>query len=242
MLVDPSGNRLISSSAITAAGGKVQDVTTEKFEYLVEVADPSEDPANAYMIDEVLVSDFYTPHFFDPVVSPGVRYSFTGRIKRPREILPGGYISWLNPALGTMQQLRWFGTPEVIDLPGHPAHSGRGTLRGFVDENTRPPLRLSRLDARSYSVTHQQQRAQWLRKASALRTAAYAFARRPRRFCSNVAPARCRASGAQRQQAQAASSRCDQSLRWLAFRKQLDYAAAGHRRAGAPTRIGGCAE
>jgi hypothetical protein len=188
MLVDPSGNRLISSSAITAAGGKVQDVTTEKFEYLVEVADPSEDPANAYMIDEVLVSDFYTPHFFDPVVSPGVRYSFTGRIKRPREILPGGYISWLNPALGTMQQLRWFGTPEVIDLPGHPAHSGRGTLRGFVDENTRPPLRLSRLDARSYSVTHQQQRAQWLRKASALRTAAYAFARRPGGSAATLPP------------------------------------------------------
>src|SRR5215472_14793121 len=139
MLVDPSGNRLVSSSAITAAGGKVQDVTTEKFEYLVEVADPSEDPANAYMIDEVLVSDFYTPHFFDPVVSPGVRYSFTGRIKRPREILPGGYISWLNPATGTMQQLRWFGKPEVIELPGQPAQSGRGTLRGFVDENTRPP-------------------------------------------------------------------------------------------------------
>jgi hypothetical protein len=198
MLVDPSGNRLVSSSAITAAGGKVQDVTTEKFEYLVEVADPSEDPANAYMIDEVLVSDFYTPHFFDPVVSPGVRYSFTGRIKRPREILPGGYISWLNPATGTMQQLRWFGTPEVIDLPGHPAQSERGTLRGFVDENTRPPMRLSRLDARSYSVTHQRQRAQWLRKASTLRTAAYALARRPG-GCSNVASAQCRASGARRQ-------------------------------------------
>jgi hypothetical protein len=102
MLVDPSGNRLMPSSAITVANGKVRDVTTEKFEYLVEVADPSEDPVNAYMIDEVLVADFYTPHFFDPVVSPGVRYSFTGRIKRPREILPGGYISWLNPALGTM--------------------------------------------------------------------------------------------------------------------------------------------
>ena len=138
MLVDPSGNRLVPSSAITAAGNKVQDVTTEKFEYLVEVADPSEDPANAYMIDEVLVSDFYTPHFFDPVASPGVRYSFTGRIKRPREILPGGYISWLNPRVGIMQQLRWFDKPEIVDLPGHPAESGRGTLRGFVDSQTRP--------------------------------------------------------------------------------------------------------
>jgi len=179
MLVDPSGNRLVPSSAITAAGNKVQDVTTEKFEYLVEIADPSEDPTNAYMIDEVLVSDFYTPNFFDPVASPGVRYSFTGRIKRPREILPGGYISWLNPRLGIMQQLRWFDKPEIVDLPGHPAESGRGTLRGFVDEQTRPPMRLSHLNVRSRPVIHRKERAEWLQAASAMRTASYTLARRP---------------------------------------------------------------
>src|SRR5262249_53083179 len=179
MLVDPSGNRLVSSSAITVAGNDVRDVTTEKFEYLVEVADPSEDPTNAYMIDGVLVSDFYTPHFFDPVASPGVRYSFTGRIKRPRQILQNGYISWLNPSSGTMQQLRWFDKPEIVDLPGHPAASDRGTLRGFVDAQTRPPMRLSRLAARSRVVTHQKQRAEWLQAASTLRTAGYTFARSP---------------------------------------------------------------
>jgi hypothetical protein len=179
MLVDPSGNRLVSSSAITVAGGDVRDVTTEKFEYLVEVADPSEDPANAYMIDGVLVSDFYTPHFFDPVASPGVRYSFTGRLKRPRQILQNGYISWLNPSLGTMQQLRWFGEPQIVDLPGHPAASDRGTLRGFVDAQTRPPMHLSRLAARSRVVIHQKQRAEWLQAASTLRTAVYTLARRP---------------------------------------------------------------
>ena len=188
MLVDPSGNRLVPSSGIAAAGGKVQDVTTEKFEYLVEVADPSEDPVNAYMIDEVLVSDFYTPHFFDPAVSPGVRYSFSGRIKRPREILPGGYISWLNPSLGTMQQLRWFDKPEILDLPGHPAQSARGTLRGFVDANTRPPMRLSRLAARSHAVIHQQRRTQWLQTASTLRTAAYTLARRPSGSAATLPP------------------------------------------------------
>jgi hypothetical protein len=188
MLVDPSGNRLVPSSAITAASGKVLDVTTEKFEYLVEVADPSEDPVNAYMIDEVLVSDFYTPHFFDPVFSPGVRYSFTGRIKRPREILPGGYISWLNPALGTMQQLRWFDKPQIVDLPGHPAESGRGTLRGFVDAHTGPPMRLSRLNARSHAVIHQKQRTKWLQTASTLRTAAYTLARRPHGSAATLPP------------------------------------------------------
>src|SRR6266852_971654 len=76
MLVDPSGNWLVSSSGITVVSGEVQDLAAEKFEYLVEVGDPSEDPASAYVIDDVLVSDFYTPHFFDPVIAPGVRYSF----------------------------------------------------------------------------------------------------------------------------------------------------------------------
>src|SRR5262249_41130333 len=188
MLVDPSGNRLVSSSAITVAGGKVEDVTTKKFEYLVEVADPSEDPANAYMIDEVLVSDFYTPHFFDPVVSPGVRYSFTGRLKRPREILPKGYISWLNPVLGTMQQLRWFDKPEIVDLPGQPAASARGTLRGFVDSQTRPPMRLSGLNARDPAVAHRDKRAEWLQIASTRRTAAYTLARRPGGSATTLPP------------------------------------------------------
>src|SRR5262249_7160701 len=188
MLVDPSGNRLVSSSAITVAGNDVRDVTTEKFEYLVEIADPSEDPANAYMIDGVLVSDFYTPHFFDPVASPGVRYSFTGRIKRPRQVLRNGYISWLNPSLGTMQQLRWFDKPEIVELPGHPAISDRGTLRGFVDSQTRLPMRLSRLAATSRVVTHRKERSEWLQAACTLRTAEYIFARRPAGVAATMPP------------------------------------------------------
>ena len=42
----------------------------------------------------VLVSDFYTPHYFDPMKAPGVRYSFTGKITGPRVVLRGGYLSW----------------------------------------------------------------------------------------------------------------------------------------------------
>src|SRR5262249_38170103 len=99
--------------------------------------------------------------------------------KRPREILPKGYISWLNPVLGTMQQLRWFDKPEIVDLPGQPAESGRGTLRGFVDSHTRPPMRLSRLNARDPAVAHRDKRAEWLQIASTRRTAAYTLARRP---------------------------------------------------------------
>lgn len=180
MLVDPSGNWLIPSAGITVVGKEVRDLKDAKFEYLVEVADPSENPANAYMIDDVLVSDFYTPRFFDPLVSPGVQYSFTGRIKRPREILPGGYISWLNPKLGTMQQLLWFDPkPEIVDLPGSPAKSNRGSLRGFVDSQTKTPVVLSKLAPKSGAVRHRSERIDWLQAASTLRSARYTLATRP---------------------------------------------------------------
>src|SRR6478752_6445452 len=54
MIVDPSGNWLVPSTGIAvSAAGAVVDLPGAKFEYLVEVADPSEAPTNAYMIDDV---------------------------------------------------------------------------------------------------------------------------------------------------------------------------------------------
>ena len=35
--------------------------------------------------------------FFDPIGASGVRYSFTGAIREPRQVLDGGYISWWDP-------------------------------------------------------------------------------------------------------------------------------------------------
>ena len=53
MLADPFGNRLIAGPSPKSGQGRV--------EFLVEVCDPSEDSANAYTVNDVLVSDFYTP-------------------------------------------------------------------------------------------------------------------------------------------------------------------------------------
>lgn len=64
--------------------------------YVVEACDPCEADKYAYAIQGIEVSDFLTPHFYDPVETPGTRYSFTGAIKAPRQILAGGYISWVN--------------------------------------------------------------------------------------------------------------------------------------------------
>ena len=74
--------------------------------YLVEVCDPSEAGAFGYSVNGVMVSDFYTPDFFDPVPVSSVRYSFTGAIKAPRTVLKDGYISWHDPITNHWMQLR----------------------------------------------------------------------------------------------------------------------------------------
>ncbi len=104
MLVDPAGNRMHSSIAIGVAGKTVED-TTGQFNYLVEACDPCEANQYGYEIQGVLVSDFITPHFYDPMAVPGTRYSFTGALTGPRQILPGGYISFINQESDEWEQI-----------------------------------------------------------------------------------------------------------------------------------------
>jgi hypothetical protein len=135
MLVDPYGNRLQSSQSIEIDGNSIKDGTGE-FEYLVEACDPCEANDYAYPIQGIAVSDFITPHFYDPITTPGTRYSFTGAIKAPRQILPGGYISFVNTEAGEIQQILWVdpnSPPQLNDLG--PADGGN--LREFVDRKTR---------------------------------------------------------------------------------------------------------
>jgi len=132
MLVDPYGNRLQNSTSIEIDGKKIEDGTGE-FAYLVEACDPCEADSYSYAIQGIAVSDFLTPHFYDPVKTPGTRYSFTGAIQAPRQILPGGYISWVNQEQGEMQQLLWVDPskpPFIQDL--EPAPKGM-SLRVWVD-------------------------------------------------------------------------------------------------------------
>jgi hypothetical protein len=135
MLVDPSGNKLQSSQSIEIVGGKTQDGTGE-FEYLVEACDPCEADQYAYPIQGIAVSDFITPRFYDPVVTPGTRYSFTGAIKAPRQLLPGGYISFVNAEADEVQQILWVdpsGPPQLKNL----GSADGGSLRVWIDGQTR---------------------------------------------------------------------------------------------------------
>jgi hypothetical protein len=130
MLVDPFGRRLIPGRSPKAGQGRV--------EFLVELCDPCEAASLAYTVNDILVSDFLTPHFYDPVAAPGVRYSFTGAITKPREILKGGYISWHHPPTDHWWQQVWFGgRKEFRDLGVFDASAG--SLRGWIDTQTDHP-------------------------------------------------------------------------------------------------------
>jgi len=128
MLVDPWGNRL--HTAPGPRGGYVQ--------YLVEVCDPCEDASCAYEINGIQVSDFYTPHFFDPSKSAGVRYSFTGSITSPLTVKSNGYLSWHDPKNGKWYQAIHFGKRlQIKELKGIDKQAG--SLRSRVDRLTKSP-------------------------------------------------------------------------------------------------------
>jgi hypothetical protein len=129
MLADPFGNRLVPGQSPKPDQGRV--------EFLVEVCDPSEADQFAYTVNDILMSDFYTPHFFDPVKAEGVRYSFTGAITEPRTILEGGYISWHDPVSNHWWQEIFFGPePEFRDLGEFDASATGMSLRSWIDGQT----------------------------------------------------------------------------------------------------------
>lgn len=74
--------------------------------YAEELCDACEDDSLAYDIDGVKVSDFVLPGFWLGSTTPHSPLSFTGAVKKPLQILPGGYLAYLdmaNPAKGWKQ-------------------------------------------------------------------------------------------------------------------------------------------
>jgi hypothetical protein len=136
MLGDPFGNRLIAGPSPNKKQGRV--------EFLVEVCDPSEAEDFAYTVNNTLVSDFYTTNYFDPEAASGVRYSFTGAIKEPRQVLRGGYLSWHEPVSDHWFQETFFnGQRKFRDL-GPLARNGQ-SLRSVIDAKTPRTQKLSQL-------------------------------------------------------------------------------------------------
>lgn len=138
MIADPFGNRLIA-----AAHPLDRD---ERVKYLVEICDPCQ--SVWYPVNGVPVSDFYTPRYFDPVGVDRDRYSFTGELEHPRQILDGGYLSWIDPADSSLYQLG--GGEDEPTLLADLAQLQRSTapLRTIVDART-PKLTRESLTAAS---------------------------------------------------------------------------------------------
>jgi hypothetical protein len=138
MLADPFGNRTIAGAPPKPAPAKLPRL--DRVTYLVEVCDPCEDRQFAYAVNGVALSDFITPHFYDPSASSGVRYSFSGNIPQPHQVLDGGYVSFGNPV-----DNHWY---QIMVKNGHAALRDLGiiqnngkSIREWVDTQVREARR-----------------------------------------------------------------------------------------------------
>jgi hypothetical protein len=103
MLADPFGRRTIAGSPPANSPAPINGFS--RVMYLVEVCDPCEGQQFVYQVNGINVSDFITPNYYDPVTSTTVRYSFTGAITAPHQVLEAGYISFSDPASSRWYQI-----------------------------------------------------------------------------------------------------------------------------------------
>lgn len=135
MLADPFGSKTIAGSPPPQAPAPISRF--KRVIYLVEVCDPCESDQFAYSVNGVQVSDFITPHYYDPNGATGVQYSFRGNVKEPHTVLEGGYVSFGNPV-----DNHWFqiivesGRAQVRDLGVIQSTNGK-SLRELVDRAVR---------------------------------------------------------------------------------------------------------
>jgi hypothetical protein len=128
MLADPWGRHLVA--------GQSPRRPKDRVKFLVEVCDPCSNAS--YKVNGIAVSDFYTPHFFDPVPSRSVRYSFAGNITKPRQVLKGGYLTWYEPASRKWWHRAWFNGPRHADAEIPIPDLVKGNIRSAIDHHLAP--------------------------------------------------------------------------------------------------------
>lgn len=128
MLADPFGRRTVAGESPIKSQGRVK--------FLVEVCDPCEAAKFAYTINGIQVSDFYTPNYFDPLTATGVRYSYTGALKAPRQVLQDGYLSWYVPSTRQWWQRTWFSGAKAVDGAIQNFNPTGTNVRAAIDRHT----------------------------------------------------------------------------------------------------------
>ncbi len=161
MITDPFGSRSFPGISPRHDQGDV--------EFRGGVCDPCEHPDSAYLINDVLVSDFCTPAFWEP--SSKEPRSFTGVIQEAYQVLPGGHLCWYAPTTNTWW-LRRLSDGILTDIEVGVADPARGTVREFICQHSlhlqSTKMTLDAFDARvgparQRALRASQSRAYWLR-------------------------------------------------------------------------------
>lgn len=134
MLADPFGNRTIAGSPPPQAPSPLSSL--RRVVYLVEVCDPCEDAQFAYGVNGQQLSDFITPHYYDPNGATGTLYSFRGSIKGPHTVLDNGYVSFGNPVTNEWSQIIVTNGQVQVQNLGKLSRNGR-SLRETIDDMVR---------------------------------------------------------------------------------------------------------
>jgi hypothetical protein len=100
IVCDPQGKTKVMAESIAdhaelkyfAPGAENYPRPQGQVEYLLEICDPCQ--AERYTVNGFQVSDFVTPTYYAPGATSHGRYSFTGKVTKPRQVLRSGYITW----------------------------------------------------------------------------------------------------------------------------------------------------
>ena len=142
MLADPFGTDSVSGPSPLNDGRTVH--------YLQEVCDPCQGPERdldpdftfQYMVNGVFLSDFVLPAYYK-AFGPG-RYSFTGRVTQPRELLLGGYFTWQDPFSEEWSANYFDGNTTTTFPLGKDLSQPDVHLRGFIDRKVTAALQQAR--------------------------------------------------------------------------------------------------
>ncbi|PAC33302.1 hypothetical protein [Flectobacillus sp. BAB-3569] len=83
MCIDPYGQRIVR--------GKDFEDNTQEVEFLVELADPIANPSIGYYINDIFVTNFIYPSYFNVTHVAGTKYDHLGLLKKPLDLFDRSY-------------------------------------------------------------------------------------------------------------------------------------------------------
>jgi hypothetical protein len=141
MLVNPFGSRLVVGPSPRPDQGPV--------EFLVEACAPCAGPDYAYVIDDVLVSDFCTPAYWGSISGQQRELSFTGAVRAPQQVLPGGHLTWHDP-IGDKWWLRDHVADALVDSKLGSIDGRLATLRETMLSRAPRNLRAAKMSIEAF--------------------------------------------------------------------------------------------